>query len=90
MRFSFRRFLSTFCHLLVSPKNILGYKRAIASVAPNIAQVYRHVPSERILARQNLVADITDRVAQVDLIVVTSDSPSFERLVAPAANVTPI
>jgi len=38
-------------------------------LAPNNAQVFRHVPIERQLAGHNSVADIAGRAAQVSVIV---------------------
>jgi hypothetical protein len=66
-------------------------KHPIAPIAPNTARVYRHVPLERILAGQNLFADIAGRrVAQVFLIMVNSLLAFFERNVANAAKIAPI
>jgi hypothetical protein len=53
--------------------------------------VFGHgVPFERLHVSQNLAADPTGRVAPVNLVVVAAARLSDVRLVAHAANVTPV
>jgi len=59
-------------------------------IAPNNAQVFCHVSSERFLVGQDLVADSASRVAQVNVIVRVAACSRAVRLVAHAANETPI
>jgi hypothetical protein len=74
----------------MSAKQLFRSKRLITPLAPNAAHVFGHVPSERSLVRQNLVADAADRVAQVKLIVIFAASMSAVRLVAHAAYESPL
>jgi hypothetical protein len=57
-------------------------KRLIALIAPKTAQVFGHVLSERILVRQNLVADAAGSATQMNLIVGVAAWSMLVRLVA--------
>jgi hypothetical protein len=62
----------------------------MAPIAPNTAHVFGHVGPERTLVRHNLVADSAGRLAQVNLIVIVAASSLAVRLVAQAANESPV
>jgi len=62
----------------------------MASLALNTAQVLRNVGFERFLVGQNLVADAAGRVAKVNVIVIVAVYSRTVRLVAQAANETPV
>jgi len=74
----------------VSPKHSFGCKGPIAPIAANTAHVFGHVPSERTLVRQNLVADSAGGVAKVNVTVLDAGWSSFVRLLAHCTNKTAI
>jgi len=59
-------------------------------MAPNTAQVFCHVFFERILVRQNLVADAAGRATQVNLVMGVAAWSMFVRFIAQAAHEKPI
>jgi hypothetical protein len=65
-------------------------KRLVTPITPNAAPVFRHVGFERILVRQNLVAETAGGAAQVNVIVGAAAFSMFVRLVAHAANESPV
>jgi hypothetical protein len=68
----------------------LPAERLVALFAPNTAEVLGHVPSERLFARHNLVADLAGRGTQMKLQVLKAGRAATVRLLAHDANETPV
>jgi len=62
----------------------------IASLAPDNAHVFGHVGRERTLVRHDLFANAAGRLAKVNVGVISAASSRAERLLAQAANESPV